>query len=422
MKAVVVLLVALAAVASAQLQYEQAAYTDNAAPVDTPMMEEADVAESSFAQVQDNAEADGPFSDIAHAQSKAINSVRSLFNKKKDAGGNISPSRPTRKGWKSSKPRRPRAAVKGSVASKRAAAMNASSSSSKLTRAIIDPKKGKGKAGKKSSKKAKKAKKTRRARMALKKLLSKKRSGKGKKRIAFPKPPAAAKGDHLWHYERFPPTGPNGKMMDPEEAKLNLALEAVKEDILSTNKQINDERRWVIAVGKIIKSYNKKMQRVEAHIIALRKEMKALYRKKKQIENLKLQRALQAKLKEAKAELKTLRNSLSHVARKQGELNRSGLDLRRTIAGIHAQLAKLRGKRVVRRCRAGTRYSRKSKKCKSICKAGAVFSRKAKKCVARCRKGLKWNARARKCVAKKGKGRKGRKGARRGAKRGARRN
>jgi len=249
----------------------------------------------------------------------------------------------------------------------------------------------------------------------VKALFARKRGGKkhkkSGKKLRFPKPPASARGDHLWHYERFPPTGINGKMMDPEEAKLNLALEAVKEDILSTNKQINDERRWVIAVSKIIKSYNKKMQRVEAHIIALRKEMKSLYRKKKQIENLKLQRALQAKLKEAKAELKTLKNSLSHVARKQGELNKSGRDLRQTIAGIQGQLAKLRGQRMYKKCKAGTKYSRKAKKCKSICKSGSVFSRKSKKCVSRCRKGLRWAAKSRKCVKKgkgKGKGKKAR--------------
>jgi predicted nucleic acid-binding Zn-ribbon protein len=173
---------------------------------------------------------------------------------------------------------------------------------------------------------------------------------------------------------------------------------------LSTNKQINDERRWVIAVSKIIKSYNTKMQRVEAHIIALRKEMKMLYRKKKQIENLKLQRALEAKLKEAKAELKTLTDSLKHVARKQGELNKSGRSLRETIAGIQGQLAKLRGQHMFKKCKPGFKYNKKSKKCRSICKKGKKFSRKSKKCVSRCKKGKKWNKKSKKCVAKKGKG------------------
>jgi len=280
-----------------------------------------------------------------------------------------------------------------------------------LKRPIIDVRKGKKspKALKQQKKQPKRAakKQPKRVQRAVKKLFGRKQR-KGKKSLRFPKPPAAARGDHLWHYERFPETQANGKMIDPEEAKLNLALEAVKEDILSTNKQINDERRWVIAVSKIIKSYNTKMARVEAHIIALRKEMKALYRKKKQIENLKLQRALQAKLKEAKAELKTLKNSLSHVARKQGELNKSGRDLRHTIAGIQGQLAKLRGQRMLKACRPGTRYSKKAKKCKSICAKGKVFARKTKKCVSRCRKGLRWNARSRKCVKGKGKGKKAR--------------
>jgi len=162
--------------------------------------------------------------------------------------------------------------------------------------------------------------------------------------------------------------------------KLNLALAAVKEDILATNKQITDERKWVIAVAKIIASYNDKMKRVEAHIIALRKEMKQLYKKKKQIENLKLQKALESKLKEARDELATLTSSLKHVAVKQGELNRSGADLRATIAGIQAQLAKLRGQQLTK---PKPRPAAKGKKCAK----GMRYSRKAKKCVQRKAKG-----------------------------------
>jgi len=202
--------------------------------------------------------------------------------------------------------------------------------------------------------------------------------GKPKKPVKIvpkngPKAPApikAAPKPFKFHSERIEAS--TNKFEDPEMAKLNLALEAVKEDILSTNKQITDERKWVIAVAKIIASYNDKMKRVEAHIIALRKEMKALYRKKKQIENLKLQKALESKLKEARDELATLTHSLKHVAVKQGELNRSGADLRQTIAGIQAQLAKLRGQQLrsprpaprrSRRCKKGLRYSKKAKKC-----------------------------------------------------------
>jgi len=193
-----------------------------------------------------------------------------------------------------------------------------------------------------------------------------------------------------FHSERIEARGTN-RYEDPEMGKLNLALEAVKEDILSTNKQINDERKWVIAVAKIIASYNDKMKRVEAHIIALRKEMKALYRKKKQIENLKLQKALEAKLKEARDELSVLTNSLKHVAVKQGELNKSGADLRQTIAGIQSQLAKLRGQQLrkprpaakgKRRGRGrGRRGGKRGKKGGKRCKKGMRFSKRFKRCI-----------------------------------------
>jgi len=191
-----------------------------------------------------------------------------------------------------------------------------------------------------------------------------------------PPPPRPFK----FHPERVVEAQTLNKFEDPEMGKLNLALAAVKEDILATNKQITDERKWVIAVAKIIASYNDKMKRVEAHIIALRKEMKQLYKKKKQIENLKLQKALESKLKEARDELATLTSSLKHVAVKQGELNRSGADLRATIAGIQAQLAKLRGQQLTK---PRPRPAAKGKKCAK----GMRYSRKAKKCVPRKAKG-----------------------------------
>jgi len=204
-----------------------------------------------------------------------------------------------------------------------------------------------------------------------------------------------------FHTERVEAQG--SKDEDPEMGKLDLALEAVKEDILSTNKQITDERKWVIAVAKIIASYNDKMKRVEGHIVALRKEMKNLYRKKKQIENLKLQKALEAKLKEAKDELATLTNSLKHVQSKQGELNKSGRDLKETIAGIQAQLAKLRGQQMKKpkpavlgkgkgKGKGGKGKGKNGKgkgkgKGKSKCKKGLKYSKKAKKCLPAKKKG-----------------------------------
>jgi len=126
--------------------------------------------------------------------------------------------------------------------------------------------------------------------------------------------------------------------------------------------------------------------------------MKNLYRKKKQIENLKLQKALEAKLKEAKDELATLTNSLKHVQSKQGELNKSGRDLKETIAGIQAQLAKLRGQQI-----------KKPKpavlgKGKGKGKNGQGKGKGKGKGKARCKKGLKYSKKAKKCLPAKKKG------------------
>jgi hypothetical protein len=130
---------------------------------------------------------------------------------------------------------------------------------------------------------------------------------------------------------------------DPEMVKLESAYEAVKEDILTNNKKIVDEKKWVEAVTKITASYEEKVKRVEEHIIVLRKAQKALFKKKKQLENLKLQRRLEAKLLAATQELTALQESLKHVQIKNEELNKSHMDLRATIISIENQLAKLKG-------------------------------------------------------------------------------
>jgi len=130
---------------------------------------------------------------------------------------------------------------------------------------------------------------------------------------------------------------------DPEMVKLESAYEAVKEDILTNSKKITDEKKWVEAVTKITASYEEKVKRVEEHIIVLRKAQRALFTKKKQLENLKLQRKLEKRLREATDELTALQNSLKHVQIKNEELNKSHMDLRATIISIENQLAKLKG-------------------------------------------------------------------------------
>jgi len=130
---------------------------------------------------------------------------------------------------------------------------------------------------------------------------------------------------------------------DPEMIKLKQAQEAVKEDIMGNAKQIGDERKWVEAVRKIIAAYNDKVGRVQDHITALRREQRKLFFKKKQIDNLMLQRRLEAKLKDANDEMTTLKNTLDRVQQKSHELTESHESLQTTIIKLEKQLGKLRG-------------------------------------------------------------------------------
>lgn len=111
------------------------------------------------------------------------------------------------------------------------------------------------------------------------------------------------------------------------------------------NRQLEEEKAWVAEVRKITEQYNKKVHRVEADIVKTRNEVKALFKKKKQVENLKIQRALESKLKDATSDLSTLQQALHHVKSKSQEFEKTKQEIKKTIYGIHTQLAKLKGEK-----------------------------------------------------------------------------
>jgi len=146
--------------------------------------------------------------------------------------------------------------------------------------------------------------------------------------------------------------GPTGRRMTAPNAaakkdKLDIALAAIKQDIMVRNRQLEEEKNWVNEVHKITEQYNKKVHRVEADIVKVRNEVKALFKKKKQVENLKIQRALEAKLKDATADLSTLQQALHHVKSKSQEFEKTKNEIKKTIYGIHTQLSKLKGEKPV---------------------------------------------------------------------------
>jgi len=81
-------------------------------------------------------------------------------------------------------------------------------------------------------------------------------------------------------------------------------------------------------------------------------EVKVLFKKKKQIENLKIQRQLEKKLKDATSDLGTLKSALSHVRSKASEFSKTKNQIKQTIISIHTQLAKLKGVKDPKKLRA----------------------------------------------------------------------
>jgi septal ring factor EnvC (AmiA/AmiB activator) len=89
------------------------------------------------------------------------------------------------------------------------------------------------------------------------------------------------------------------------------------------------------------------VHRVQADIVKTRNEVKSLFQKKKQVENLKIQRSLESKLKDATSDLSTLQQALHHVKSKSQEFEKTKNEIKKTIYGIHTQLAKLKGEKPV---------------------------------------------------------------------------
>jgi len=130
---------------------------------------------------------------------------------------------------------------------------------------------------------------------------------------------------------------------DPELAKIDAALEAIKDDIISNFHELKRIRGWVESVRKILKAYVEKTLRVEDHIRKLKITNHKLVVKKERLINLKLQLALEKKLEETRNELNSLRTTLYHVQYRHKELSHSRSELEQAINSFQKQIAILRG-------------------------------------------------------------------------------
>jgi len=128
-----------------------------------------------------------------------------------------------------------------------------------------------------------------------------------------------------------------------KDQELAEALQTVKDQIIAKANEIKAEKKWVREVTKIIEAYVKKTRRVNGNIRKLQTEVKVLFRKKKQIENMIVQRKLEKKLKIALADLNTINLALKNVKIKESAFNKSKKSIRETITAMQTALKKLRG-------------------------------------------------------------------------------
>jgi len=128
-----------------------------------------------------------------------------------------------------------------------------------------------------------------------------------------------------------------------KDQELAEALQTVKDQIVSKANEIKAEKKWVREVTKIIEAYVKKTRRVNSNIRQLQKEVKILFRKKKQIENMIVQRKLEKKLKVALADMGTINMALKNVKIKETAFNKSKNSIKETISAMQSALKKLRG-------------------------------------------------------------------------------
>jgi len=125
--------------------------------------------------------------------------------------------------------------------------------------------------------------------------------------------------------------------------KLEIALGAVKEEIMVRAKELHKEKDWSKKVAHLIDEYQQKLAKVDGNIVHLRAQTKALLRKKKQIQNVQVQNKLRYKLQLAQADLNRLQKQMEHIAGKENEFSDTEKQLKGTMNALKNSLLKLRG-------------------------------------------------------------------------------
>jgi len=136
---------------------------------------------------------------------------------------------------------------------------------------------------------------------------------------------------------------PTGLPEDEEDKKLSRAMDAVKEDLTAKVHEIQEQDKWAKEVDDVVAVYTLKVTGVKTNIERLRNEVRSLLQKKRQLQNLKIQKRLKMKLDEANQDLGALSSALENVKVKEADFSKSKDTLSSTIRDLTNQLATLQG-------------------------------------------------------------------------------
>jgi uncharacterized protein YoxC len=154
-------------------------------------------------------------------------------------------------------------------------------------------------------------------------------------------PKNCADGDEACKVTAAKAAGPPDNSRDP---RLVAALEAVKSDLMAKGHQLVEEKKWLKDVKQMMDTYAKKMKNVGKSVESTKVTMKDLLKKKRQIENLQLQKELKSKLATANDDLTSLETVISHVKNRANQFMEKKKNVEETIKLIQTQLSKLQGK------------------------------------------------------------------------------
>jgi len=128
------------------------------------------------------------------------------------------------------------------------------------------------------------------------------------------------------------------------KAVFKKKMEVIRKSLLTNNRNIAQESKWIDQVEAIMKQYKLKVKKVKEHIADERKAIKELLRQRRIVLNEKKQKELELKLKIATTELNALTEALSQVQKKEKELGAGKTTLGSKIKLLADDLKKLRTK------------------------------------------------------------------------------